>query len=179
MARPDKRKFETPQILSDSPLSKKDDEKVHFHFDEFAITLARLIADKNTRTPLTIGISGPWGSGKTTLLQRVQRQLDQTQTLLERDKPARLDFVNPQENPEQKFRVCRTVWFNAWKYAEEDALLVALVRRIVQTMAQDGLVNQAIGKLLDPSYPRRDVVDTVLSWFKTRTYAVVPRLMVG
>ena len=127
MAKSAKRNYETPAILSDSPLSQHD-ESVHFHFDEFAVTLARLIADKNTRTPLTIGVSGAWGAGKTTLLRRVQRQLDQTQTLLERDRLARIDFVNPKENPEQQFRICRTVWFNAWKYADEDALLVALVR---------------------------------------------------
>jgi hypothetical protein len=45
----------------------------HHHFDEFAITLCRLIADKTTRTPLTIGVSGSWGSGKTTLLRDLVR----------------------------------------------------------------------------------------------------------
>jgi len=179
MAKPVKRQYETPAILSDSPLTGRDDEKVHFHFDEVAVTLARLIADKNTRTPLTIGVSGPWGSGKTTLLRRVQRQLDQTQSLLKRNQPARIDFVNPQEIPEQQFRLCRTVWFNAWKYADEDSLLVALVRRIVQTMAEDELVNKVIAKILDPSYPRRDVIDTVLSWFKIKTDIIEAGLNTG
>ena len=45
-----KRKYETPQIISDSPL--REDDRAHFHFDEFAITLARLVAAKGTRTPL-------------------------------------------------------------------------------------------------------------------------------
>ncbi len=62
--------YETPQILHDAPL--RHDDVHHFHFDEFAVTLCRLIADKNTRTPLTIGVSGSWGSGKTTLLKRVR-----------------------------------------------------------------------------------------------------------
>jgi len=159
--------FETPQILSDAPLSTADPQ-AHFHFDEFAATLARLIADKKTLTPLTIGVSGAWGSGKTTLLRRVQRQLDQTLILLEKEKPVEMDFANPGENPEKQFRVCRTVWFNAWKYADEDALLVALVRTIVQTMSADTWVTKAIGKLLDPAYPRRDVVNTVLGWFSIK-----------
>ena len=159
--------YETPHILHDLPLD--DNDEAHFHFDQFAATLARLIADKNTRTPLTIGISGAWGSGKTTLMKRAQCQLDQTKVLLDRGKPIiNIPFVNPDENPEETFRVCRTVWFNAWKYADEDELLVALVRKIVQSMADDDWVSKVIGKLLDPSYPRRDVVNTVLSWFKIK-----------
>ena len=53
--------FETPEILSDLPL--KDGKATSFHFDEFAVTLARLIAEKKTLTPLTIGVSGAWGAG--------------------------------------------------------------------------------------------------------------------
>ncbi len=170
MPKTSKPPYATPHILSDSPLAEEQDQP-HFHFDDFAVTLARLIASRDTRTPLAICASGPWGSGKTTLLRRLQRQLDQTACLLERnwEKPAGMDFVNPDETPERQYRACRTVWFNAWKYADEDELLVALVRLIVQTMAGDGIVQKAIGKLLDPSYPRRDVVNTVLSWFSIKT----------
>jgi len=167
MSDPSHPDYETPSILSDSPLA--GDDSAHFHFDAFAATLARLIADKSARTPMTIGVSGRWGAGKTSLLRRLQAQLDQTACLLERGQPEMLDFANPTESPASQFRFCRTVWFNAWKYAEEDALLVALVRVIVQSMAADGLVNQVIAKLLDPSYPRRDVVETVLSWFSLKT----------
>ena len=77
-----------------------DDDQAHFHFDEFAITLARLAASKETRTPLTIGLSGAWGSGKTTLLRRIRVLLDQTQVLLKtggtRDV---LSFANPGREP--------------------------------------------------------------------------------
>ena len=166
--------YETPSILNDSPL--EDDAPAHFHFDAFASTLARLIADKNTATPLTIGVSGAWGSGKTTLLKRARLQLDQTQSLLVKTKPAEMDFLNPNEIPEQQFRICRTVWFNAWKYADEDALLVALVRVIVQAMTNDGnVLNYIKVKLLDKEYPRRDVVNTVLSWFKIK----IPGVEIG
>jgi hypothetical protein len=44
--------YQTPSILSDLPL--KHDRDANFHFDEFAITLSRLIASKKTETPLTI-----------------------------------------------------------------------------------------------------------------------------
>ena len=172
-----KRKFETPLILSDLPLEQRD--AAQFHFDEFAITLARLIADKETRTPLAIGISGAWGAGKTSLLRRIRQQLDKTQVLFDPGRPAILDFVNAEESPQGKFRACRTVWFNAWKYADEDELLVALVRVIVQSMADDGVVNKVIGKLLDPAYPRRDVVGTVLSWFSIKIADVGLELNTG
>ena len=158
--------FETPQILSDLPLGQRD--KAHFHFDDFAATLARLIADKSTRTPLTIGVSGVWGSGKTTLLRRVQKMLDQTATLDDPTKPAVLDFANEAENPQAKFRVCKTVWFNAWKYADEEQLLVALVRVIVQTMFTDDLISKGAAALLEPFTDRRNVIDTVLGWFSIK-----------
>ncbi len=170
MPEPPERNYETPEILSDIPLARAE-QKAYFHFDDYAITLARLIAEKKTTTPITIGVSGSWGSGKTTLLRRVQHKLDQTLSLLECDKPSKVDFINPDESPEKQFRVCRTVWFNAWKYTDEDTLLVALVRVIVQAMADDSVVHKIIGKLLDPSYPRRDVVNTVLSWFSIKTPA--------
>ena len=161
-----KRKFETPRTLHDWPLT--DDQEALFSFDDFAATLARLIADKETKTPLTIGISGRWGSGKTTLLRRIERMLNQTSVLYDNTKPAVLSFCNEEENPQACFRPCRTVWFNAWKYADEEQLLVALIRVIVQEMAQDDIVSKVLGKLLDPSYPRRDVVNTVLSWFSIK-----------
>ncbi|MBU0513099.1 MAG: KAP family NTPase, partial [Chloroflexi bacterium] len=115
-----KRKLETPRTLHDWPLT--NDQEALFSFDDFAATLARLIADKETKTPLTIGISGRWGSGKTTLLRRVERILVQTEALYDSTKPAILDFCNEEENPQSQFRPCRTVWFNAWKYADEEQL---------------------------------------------------------
>jgi gamma-glutamyl hercynylcysteine S-oxide synthase len=162
-----KKHFETPRIYHDLPLDQSD--TAHFHFDEFAVTLARLIADKSTRTPLTIGVSGAWGSGKTTLLRRIQQQLDQTLVMLDQTKPALMDFVNDDEVPQQKFRVCRTAWFNAWKYADENELLVALVRVLVQEMYKDDFISKSAAAIFDPFKDRRDVIDTVLSWFSVKT----------
>lgn len=154
----------TPEILHDAPLEKGDN--FDFHFDDYAATLSRLIASKKTKTPLAICVSGAWGAGKTTLLQRIKMMLDQTNVLRDSSAPELLEFVNPDEFPRENFRFCRTVWFNAWKYSEEDELLVALIRRILQEMSEDSFVTEIMGKLLDPTYPRRDVVRTVLSWFK-------------
>jgi gamma-glutamyl hercynylcysteine S-oxide synthase len=165
---PPVRKLITPEILSDLPIEKV---KSDFHFEEFAATLARLIAAPETQTPLTIGVSGPWGSGKTTLLKRLQAQLDGTLGLLDKNaqKAAHLDFANPGEDLQGKFRVCRTVWFNAWKYADENELLVALVRVIVQRMWEDDFITNNLLKVFEPFSDRRNVIDTVLSWFSIKT----------
>lgn len=159
MAEPKKRNWETPHILSDSPLREKDEAS--FHFDQFAITLARLIADPETRTPLTIGISGKWGSGKTTLLRRVKVLLDR------RDGKGRPFFANEGETAKD-FRICKTVWFDAWKYNDEDELLVALVRVILNTMGRGSLGEQLWSEILDKTAPRYDVLATFLNMFKVK-----------
>ncbi|HFC09616.1 MAG TPA: hypothetical protein ENJ54_07205 [Chloroflexi bacterium] len=161
-----KKRKVTPNILHDWPL--RNDDEALFNFDDFAITLARLAADRRTPTPLTIGISGPWGSGKTTLLRRIKRLLDETTVLYDHSKPDLMEIAASGETPEKVFRPCRTVWFNAWKYNDEDALLVALIRRILQEMAADDWFSKAAAKVFDPTYPRRDVVNTVLGWFSLK-----------
>jgi iron(II)-dependent oxidoreductase len=160
-----KREFETPKVLHDAPL--RDGDAAYFHFDDFARTLARLIATKETRTPLTIGVSGPWGSGKTTLLQRTRKMLNATANLEDKTQRLSLDFSNDADQPlVDRFRVCRTVWFDAWKYAEEDELLVALIRVILNTMAAGDFSGKFWGKVLDPQHPRYDVLATFLNTFK-------------
>ena len=54
-------------IISDNP--EKDSGL--FGFDGYAKTISEIIAYKENKTPLVIGIYGPWGSGKTTLMQTV------------------------------------------------------------------------------------------------------------
>ncbi|MCE7905938.1 MAG: hypothetical protein DYG87_09080 [Anaerolineae bacterium CFX3] len=154
-----KRKWETPQILSDLPLREKD--TAHFYFDEFAATLARLAADPSTRTPLTIGVSGAWGSGKTTLLQRMKTLLDT------RDAQGKPFFANADESAE-KFRKTKTVWFDAWKYDGEDELLVALVRVILDMMGRGSLGEQLWSEILDKTAPRYDVLATFVNMFKVK-----------
>ena len=149
----------TPKILSDLPLREGD--KFHFHFDQFAVTLARLIADPGTRTPLTIGISGAWGSGKTTLLQCIQEKLASCNG---KKTPS---FANPGESAKD-FRKCKTVWFEAWKYNDDDEILAALVRVILDAMHKDGLFATIQAEWEDPQQPKYDWVGMFLNAFQLK-----------
>jgi formylglycine-generating enzyme required for sulfatase activity len=90
-------------ILSDQPANQDQ-----LSFSPYAETLAEIISDPNTDTPLTIGVFGGWGCGKTSLMQMVR------------------DLVKKADFP------VRTVWFNAWLYSREQALWRALVSRVLR-----------------------------------------------
>jgi predicted KAP-like P-loop ATPase len=50
------------RIISDLP----EETKVDFNFNAYAKTVSDLIAHRQNKTPLVIGVYGPLGSGKTT-----------------------------------------------------------------------------------------------------------------
>jgi predicted KAP-like P-loop ATPase len=105
-------------IISDEP--EKDSDL--FGFDAYAKTIAGLIANKDNKTPLVIGIYGSWGSGKTTLMQTVISHLGKIEKYKDKS----------------PYRSCKTVWFQAWKYKDEDEILAALIEEIFKTMKSDG-----------------------------------------
>ncbi len=113
----DKTENKPVYIISDEP----EENSNLFGFDTYAKTISGLIANKKNKTPMVIGIYGPWGSGKTTLMQTVINQLQQDKTY---------------EN-KNLYRVCKTVWFQAWKYKDEDEILAALIEEIFKTMKRD------------------------------------------
>jgi hypothetical protein len=89
---------------SDQPTTRDE-----LGFAPSAEALLRIVHSSDLAdTPLTIGIFGPWGSGKTSLMQMI---LD------------RLDSQN-----------CVPVWFDAWRYAQSDALWRALLVSVIEAM---------------------------------------------
>ena len=152
------RKYQTPEIMHDAPLH--DHKSADLHFDDFAATLARLVASPKTETPLVIGINGAWGSGKTSLLLRVKNMLD-----FPKGKGGKESHRFAHEE-EKDFRACKTVWFDAWKYNDEKELLVALVRVILHAMKRDGFINKLKAWDQDPTQPTYDLLGMFLNSFQ-------------
>ena len=155
----------TPDFVPDLPLGDGGQPLQHFDFEAYADTLVRLLASKRTKTPLAILVSGDWGSGKTTLLRRLRAKLDETARLRGRRRVAGLSFAGDDDTAGD-FRRCHTVWFNAWKYGDQDSLLAALVREMLQAMAQQDLFQRLKAQVKDPSKDRFDVIATFLDAFK-------------
>lgn len=91
-----------PNRLADIPT---DEDKLGY--SEFVEAIADKIINAvgEGGTPFTIGIHGAWGSGKTSFLKLIEKEL-------------RKEKIKP-------------IWFNAWKYNQEDNLWSALLQRIL------------------------------------------------
>lgn len=77
-------------------------------FRPAASALAGIITKtEQADTPLTIGIYGPWGSGKTSMMQMILERLNSN---------------------------CISVWFDAWRYAQQEALWRALLLSVVESL---------------------------------------------
>ncbi len=94
------------KLLSDQAIGEHDNSKTDglgFH------TYAKVLGDAaaGTTGPFTIGVFGEWGSGKTSLLRLTQKHLEENNNII-------------------------TIWFNAWRFEQEDHPIVPLVATIVQ-----------------------------------------------
>lgn len=110
------------RIKSDAP----ELANVEFGFSAYARAISDLIANKENETPLVVGIFGSWGSGKTTLMEAVKG-----------------NFENDTYTDTEIYRKCKTVWFQAWKYKDEDAILAALIDTIFKTMKRDNFLEKS------------------------------------
>jgi len=161
--------YATPEIYADLPLEPERNEAAFFRFKEYSTTFARMIAAKRTRTPLVLGINGKWGSGKTTLLRLIKHKLDSSQHLGKN--LSKVEFVGKAEeekNVLENFRRCRTVWFNAWKYADEDSLLAALIRAILEEMSRGDLKDKLKRLMAEKDQERYDVIAAFLGAFSLK-----------
>ena len=85
-----------------------------FGFDKIKKSIIHLLEEREPR--YTIGIYGEWGSGKTTLLESVYRDL------LNKNKDKNILYI--------------PVWFNPWRYENEEHIVIPLLLQIQQTLSE-------------------------------------------
>lgn len=129
------------RLFPDLPVD--DGEELQFDFEGLARTLAELALNPDNRTPFTVVVKGGWGRGKTTLLRRAKWLLE-----------------HPGEvTSEPGLRRVETLWFNAWKYPDEDTVLAGLLGALLDRLHKGELGDQ-LKKLVD-SY-KGSILKTVL-----------------
>jgi len=106
----DERCGERVDRWADRAIEKVEQDRLRFH--HYRDVLVKVVREADT--PITVGIFGPWGSGKTSLMRLVQESLESGRTTTHME--------------------AHTVWFNAWKYHEEDALWRALIIRVLDEL---------------------------------------------
>ncbi len=127
-------------------------------FTDYAEALADFIKEPKTEKPLTIGIDAAWGMGKTTLMKMLQQRLAGT---------GRMTWGR------QSFP---TIWFNAWKYDEEESLWAALVLEILGQIRRQLTWWQRTRLSLQLNWKR---FDWGLLWQKILKYLVIYVFLVG
>ena len=85
--------------------------------------LCSVLAAKDVKPPISVGLFGDWGTGKTFFMQKMQKQFDSIQA---------------KAREAQKTAYCRHIaqlWFNAWHYIDAN-LWASLVSHIFDELAK-------------------------------------------
>lgn len=136
-------------LLTDSPIGEGHGRRRDgLGFETYARVLAN--AADGTEGPFTIGVFGEWGTGKTSLMKMIQRQLSMRGDIL-------------------------TVWFNAWRYEQEDHLIVPLVATIIREIERKEN-ERFIGRLGDKAKNFLRALRAVAYGFSIKSKVKVPGL---
>ena len=104
-------------------------------FTPYVKALTKLICHKDTKVPLVIGVFGEWGAGKTSFMSQIQEQI------IESEKKLKLkinEFNDLYESfTSTKNKKYKQVWFNAWKYDNQNDLWTALLQAITTQVEDD------------------------------------------
>ena len=128
-------------------------------FSDYAEALADFIKNEKTKKPLTIGIDASWGMGKTTLMLMIRHQLME------------------QGDKIEGRRSLPTVWFNAWKYDQEESLWAALALEILAQIRRQFNWWQRAKLWLRLNYKRLDQPLLLRSLLKLLAYVIAIYLL--
>lgn len=107
-------------LIADQAVGEADQRSTDgLGFETYAQVLADAATD--TRGPFTIGVFGEWGTGKTSLMRLIERRLASNDDVV-------------------------TVWFNAWRYQQEEHPIVPLVGTIVQALERQQTLGRKLGE---------------------------------
>lgn len=99
------------KLLNDEALCEGDEE----HEDGLGFsTYAQVLADAavGTTGPFTIGVFGEWGTGKTSLMKLIESNLSGQEGV-------------------------HTVWFNAWRFEQEEHPIIPLIATIIRSLEKN------------------------------------------
>lgn len=82
-----------------------------------------------TTPPVVLGVHGDWGSGKTSFMQHVRQQLDKNHK-----------------------KAVVTVWFEAWRYQNEPAPVVALLHEMRRRFSPPKKASNAASKIAEVTF---------------------------
>ncbi|MBN1813058.1 MAG: hypothetical protein JXA14_14575 [Anaerolineae bacterium] len=114
------KKIATTRLLTDQPIEWQDDPKRDgLGFNTYAEVLAG--AAVGTPGPFTIGVFGEWGTGKTSLMCMIERELRKNSSVV-------------------------SVWFNAWRYEQDEHPIVPLVATIIRGLDEHKTALETLGE---------------------------------
>lgn len=119
----------TPAPFASFALNDRPEGVDRLGYDDYARAFARVIANPDTSTPLTIGIYGAWGMGKSFLMGKVEVQLRAVQEARRAAHALKPNLLRrllgrPPRPPKDDFIFIR---FNAWVYSGSDNLWAGMV----------------------------------------------------
>lgn len=124
-------------------------------YSDYVEALANFITSPKTKKPITIGIDAAWGGGKTTLMRLLLARLNPR--LKEKDK-------KPKKSAGEHIN---TVWFDAWKYDQQEMLWAAMVLEILSQVRKQSDWWEKTCLFFSLNYKRFDRTKFLLSFLKS------------
>jgi hypothetical protein len=173
-------------------------------YQDYVDALADFVESSETKKPITVGIDAPWGGGKTTIMRMLEKRLGPPKKLrlwqkendkgkIESSRVFLLEniktkiangwriFLSPRtwmsllRKPKRSYFY--TVWFNAWRYDQEESLWAALVLEILKQVRQQLGFWRKMGLSIKLNMQRFKWDDLLLDFLKSFLFVIVIALL--